>query len=102
MKIMLTGFFEDKPVYRKFLIVVSLVIFSTITFSMLGALIADALYGINIFKDPTALGNLEDPNVLAALKLMQLLSTGIGMFLVPSIVLAWLFSKKPADYLQLK
>ncbi len=98
---MLTGFFEDKPVYRKFLIVVSLVLFSTIIFSMLAALIADALYGINILKDPTALGNLEDPNVLDALKMMQLLSTGIGMFLVPSIILAWLFSKQPANYLQL-
>ena len=102
MKNMLSGFFEDKPVYRKFLIVVSLVLFSTILFSMIGALLTDALYGINIIKDPGALSNLDDPNVLNAMKLMQLLSTGIGMFLVPSLIIAWLFSKRPSDYLQLQ
>ena len=98
---MLSGFFEDKSLYRRFLIVVSLVLFSTIIFSMLGALLADALYGINIMKDPTALGDLDNPIVLDALKLMQLISTGIGMFLVPSLLLAMLFSREPAEYLQL-
>ena len=98
---MLSGFFEDKSLYRKFLIVVSLVLFSTLVFSMLGALLTDAIFGINIIKDPSSLGNLSDPLVLDALKLMQLISTGIGMFLVPSLLVAWLFSKKPAEYLNL-
>jgi len=98
---MLSGFFADKPIYRKFLIVVSVVLFSTLIFSMLGALLVDLLYGVNMM-DPAALNNLDDPGTLAALKLLQLLSTGIGMFLLPSIILAWLFSTEPGAYLSLK
>ncbi len=99
---MLSGFFADKPTYRKFLIVVSVVLFCTLIFSMLGALIIDAFYGVNMISDPSALSDLDNPNTLAAMKLLQLISTGIGMFLLPSLLLAWLFSPYPKAYLQLK
>lgn len=99
---MLSGFFADKPTYRKFLIVVSIVLFCTLIFSMLGALIIEAIYGVNMISDPSALSDLDNPNTLAAMKLLQLISTGIGMFLLPSLLLAWLFSPNPKAYLQLK
>jgi len=101
MKIMLSGLFADKPTYRKFLIVVSIVLFCTLLFSIAGALMVNVLYGVDVIADPAAFNDLENPMVLAALKLMQLLSTGIGMFLLPSLILAWLFSQRPADYLEI-
>ncbi|MDQ3049584.1 MAG: CPBP family intramembrane metalloprotease [Bacteroidota bacterium] len=99
---MLSGFFADKPTYRKFLIVVSVVLFCTVIFSMVGALIVDAVYGVNMISDPSALSDLRNPNTLAAMKLLQLISTGIGMFLLPSLLLAWLFSDPPMAYLQIR
>ncbi len=99
---MLSGFFADKPTYRKFLIVVSVVLFCTVIFSMVGALIVDAVYGVNMISDPSALSDLRNPNTLAAMKLLQLISTGIGMFLLPSLLLAWLFSDRPMAYLQIR
>src|SRR5687768_18486168 len=101
MKIMLSGFFADKPTFRKFFIVISIVLFCTLIFLIIGALLVDAIYGISIITDPAALNNLDDKRVLEAMKLMQLVSTGIGMFLVPSLLLAWLFSPSPVSYLVL-
>jgi uncharacterized protein len=99
MKIMLKGLFADKPVYRKFLIVVSLVLFSTIIFSMVGGLLVSSLYNIDFLGDTTALSDLENPNVIAAMKLLQMLTTGIGMFIIPSFLAAYLFDPSPKKYL---
>ena len=98
---MLLGQLEDKPVYRKFLILVSLILFSTLFFSILGGLLTDALYGVNIFSDPGALNDLENPSVLAAMKLLQLLTSGLGMFILPALLAGILFDRKPATYLGL-
>ena len=99
---MVRGFFADKPVYRKFLIVVSIVLFCTLIFSMVAALLADAIYGVDLISDPGALNDLDNPVVLSAMKLIQLLSTGIGMFLISSVVIAILFSHQPINYLGLQ
>lgn len=99
---MLAGIFADKPVFRKFLIVVSITLLSTIIFSTAAGLLIDFIYGINIMKDGSALSDFSDPNVVAAMKLMQMLTTGIGMFLLPSLVAASLFSQRPGSYLSLE
>ncbi|MBL0341505.1 MAG: CPBP family intramembrane metalloprotease [Bacteroidetes bacterium] len=96
---MITGLFADKPVYRKFFILVFVISLSTILFSMLGGLLADHFYGVNVLSDPKALSNLEDPLVMSAMKLLQILTTGFGMFLIPAILAAILFSTKPRSYL---
>jgi uncharacterized protein len=95
------GVFEDKPVYRKFLILVSIVLFSTLVFSMFGALLADALYGVDMINDPNALSDFSDPAVLAAMKLIQVLTSGIGMFIIPALIAAVVFSTKPGEFLGL-
>jgi len=99
---MLSGLFEDKPVYRKFLILVFIILLNTIIFSFIGGLLTDALYGINMMENPNALSNLEDPAVVGALKLLQIFTTGLGMFLIPSIIASILFSKSPSNYLSLQ
>lgn len=101
MKIMLTGLFSDKPIYRKFLIVVSLVLFSTIIFSMIGGLLVSFIYGINVIDDASSLSNLNDPLVISAMKLLQLVTTGLGMFIIPSIVATILLSKEPKVFISL-
>ncbi len=99
---MIRGLFADKPVYRKFIITVFIILLSTIIFSMIAGLLVNALYGIDIMKDSTALSDFDNPNVVAAMKLLQLLTTGIGMFLIPSIIVAVLFSRDPIKYLSLQ
>jgi uncharacterized protein len=98
---MLRGLFADKPVYRKFLILVGLVLFCSVIFFMVGALLTKQFFGVDMISDPNALGNLNDPMVIQAMKFLQLFTTGIGMFLVPAIVAAFLFSVQPLQYLNL-
>ncbi|HEX5001958.1 MAG TPA: CPBP family intramembrane glutamic endopeptidase [Bacteroidia bacterium] len=95
------GIFADKPPYRKFLILVSLVLFSTLVFSMIGMLLARYLYGIDLLTNETLLNDLENPVVLAAMKMLQMVTSGIGMFLLPALFAAIVFDKKPVAYLQL-
>lgn len=68
---------------------------------MVGGLLADTFYGIDLMKNPEALAKLEDPNVVAAMKILQIFTTGLGMFLIPAIVAASLFSQRPFHYLLL-
>jgi len=102
MKIMLRGLFADKPTLRKFLIVVFLVAFSTLTFSLFAGLLTDLIYGVDPIGNPAAFSDINQPGVIMAAKFFQLLSTGIGMFLLPSLLLALLFSKYQGEYLPIK
>jgi len=102
VKIMLTGLFADKPIYRKFLILGGILILSTIIFSMVGGLLTEFIFGVNILSDPGAATNLKDPNVIASMKLLQVVTTGIGMFLVPSFLAGILFHASPVKYLSLR
>jgi uncharacterized protein len=101
VKIMLFGLFADRPPYRKFLILVSVVLLSTITFSLLGGLMVNALFGVDVISDTSLLGNLDDPLVVSAIKMLQLITTGLGMFVIPSVISAILFSRHPSAYLGL-
>lgn len=98
---MLSGLFADRPIYRKFLILGGVLILSTIIFSMLGGLLTDFIFGVNILTNPGASSDLGDPNVISAMKLLQVVTTGIGMFLIPSFVAGWLFHLSPATYLSI-
>lgn len=51
-------------------------------------------------SSPEILNDLDNPDVLSSLKLMQILSGGFGMFLLPALVSALFFGIKPGSYLQ--
>ena len=99
---MLSGIFENKPIYNKFLIVIGIVLFCTGVFTIFGAFLAKIFYNVDVMADPEVLNQLDDPVVLSALKLLQILSTGFGMFIVPAFIIAYLFSRNPFEFLDLK
>jgi len=68
---------------------------------MVGGLLVDWLYGVDVMGDPAALSDLQNPSVIAAMKLLQMLTTGIGMFIVPSLIASLLFHERPLYYLRL-
>lgn len=98
---LLSGLFATASPLRKFLLLAGMVLTSTVIFSMLGGLITGALYGVDVLSDRNAMSNLGDPKVIAAMKLLQLITTGIGMFVVPSLLAAWMFHRQPLSYLSL-
>ncbi|HDP76526.1 MAG TPA: CPBP family intramembrane metalloprotease [Bacteroidales bacterium] len=88
------GSFESKSVIGKMVILGAIIFFSSVVFSLVGLLLLGLIFGVSGVQ--VVLGNnLSNIN---ALKLIQSLQT-IGIFIVPAIFSAFLFSKKPWHYL---
>lgn len=74
---------------------------SSVILLMTGVAAVKLIYGIDPFADAGALADLSNPLVLSAMKVLQVFSTALGMFLVPALVTAFLFSHQPARYLHI-
>jgi hypothetical protein len=84
--------------YRKFLILVGIALILAVISSTIGAFLAQLITGIHIFGSSSALSDLNNPNVILALKITQLFSA-IGTFFIPPIIGAYLFSDNVKEYL---
>lgn len=89
------------PPYNKFLIVVGLLMIFGGLFTVLGGMLAKAIYGVDVVSDVAFQGGAIAPEVIAGFKLMQAFMS-IGMFILPPFVAAWLFAAVPAEFLYLK
>lgn len=72
------------------------ILFCSLLFTGLGALLSDLLFGVSGMQ--LALGAELSGSSLNALKLMQILQT-TGIFIIPSLLAAYLFSDRPMSYL---
>jgi len=88
----------NREPYRKFLILVGISLILAVISSTIGLLVAQLITGISIFGNASALSNLNNPEVILALKITQLFSA-IGTFLLPPLIAAYLFSDNVADYI---
>ncbi len=96
---MLSGIFEDKPIFRKILILGGISAISSIILLMTGAVVVRFVYGIDVLGDANSLSDLSNKTVMNAMRILQVFSTGLGMFLIPALIAALVFDKKPATYL---
>lgn len=94
------GIWEESTPYSKLLITVGIVLVSTVTFTMLSMICAVLFLHININDLQTVISDINNPDALPALKLIQILSS-IGTFVFPPFVLAYLFSQNAKQYLKL-
>jgi len=69
-------------------------------FTLIGNLMTSSLWGVNSMDVMGIFNQLEDPAVMASLKLMQILQH-IGTAIVPSLLFAYIVSGKAAEYLAL-
>ncbi len=95
-----TSFFKDMPPFAKLMVSVSFVLLSLILFSGLSIVLSVLIYPVklNVLLDP--LNNIKEPGVLDSLNLMQTIS-GIGIFIIPAFVLAYLMSDNIFAFLKL-
>lgn len=86
----------NKP-FLQLILILLLCLASVILFSIIGGVIAISLYGFEgiMMKD------YYDPNMVSAMKLMQLFSA-IGLFVVPPIVYGLFLTKNPFKALSLR
>ncbi len=74
---------------EKFLFTVVMLFILGLVFQFLGAFLAAWIYGFRV-TDVLALGAYDDPNYVAASKLIQMLGS-IGTFIVPALLFSYLF-----------
>lgn len=88
------GSFESKSFIGKMVIFGAIIFISSAFFSLIGILLLGLMFGASGVQ--VVLGN--NLTNLNALKLLQILQT-TGIFIIPAILSAFLFSKKPWSYL---
>ncbi len=80
----------------KMIILGFIVLFSSLLFTGLGALLSNSIFGVSVLNLATGL-DFSGSN-LNALKFMQIMQT-TGIFIVPSFAAAFLYSDKPLRFL---
>jgi membrane protease YdiL (CAAX protease family) len=78
----------NKSPFLQFILLLCLCLISVVVFSIIGGVLAAAIYGFN----PSNINNLGDPSIIEGMKLFQLFSA-IGLFIVPPLVYGLLVSK---------
>lgn len=94
------GIWQESTPYSKLLITVGIVLVSTVTFTFVSMICAMLFLHIGVNDLQAVLSDINNPDALPALKLVQTLSS-IGTFVIPPFVLAYLFSQNAKEYLKL-
>ena len=88
--------------HRLKLVILGLLLMISGIFSLLlGYLIANIGFDINLLSSPNLIASLDDPNTINALKTIQLVQQ-IGIFIIPALLFALLCSTSPLIYLRIK
>jgi membrane protease YdiL (CAAX protease family) len=88
------------PVFMRLMILGMIILSSVIFVMMLGVVIAVPFFGTNVLKDLANIGNSLNPNTIALAKYFQIVSQ-FGIFLVPSVLFAFLDGRNITAYLKI-
>ncbi len=86
--------------YSKLLMAVGVILISAVFFTLLSVVAASGIYGVSMIKLQTMFTDFSDPKAIPVLKFIQIFST-IGTFIIPALVIAFLFDREPMNYLSL-
>lgn len=92
------GVWQDLSPGIKMLLFVGIIAVSTCVFTLISFIAAIPFFGVNLFTNPAAIDNLNDPNTLPLLKFIQIISQ-LGTMIIPAIVAAIFFSNSAGEYL---
>ncbi len=93
--------FSQHSPWLKIILFILLVLVSLLFVTLLGMLVAIPFFGAGFLESSGTFGDLSDPNVIARLKYLQIISQ-IGLFIVPVIVFSFMVTKEKAEYLSMK
>ncbi|MDX1285825.1 MAG: hypothetical protein R3182_12465, partial [Draconibacterium sp.] len=94
-----TAFRDMKP-FPQLLFSAFIILVCFLAFMVLSLLIAIPLFGIDSMLNIPTLNDLDNPENIAILKYFQTVQA-VGLFIVPPIILGYLFHGKITDYLYL-
>jgi len=88
--------FEHSHPFTKFIFLLFIIVASFFIFLVIGLLTAIPLFGLNLSSFQSAL-NINNPENIGLIKYMQFIQH-LGIFVVPPIVAAYVFSEHPKSY----
>lgn len=91
---------EKNTPYSQFLISVGVILLLAVTFTVVSMVVATASFGLSMAEMQQVMSNLDAPNALNIMRVIQTLSS-IGAFILPPFLIAYLFSQHPLHYLGL-
>lgn len=94
-----TAFRDMKP-FPQLLFSVFIILISFLAFLVLSLIVAIPLFGIDSLLNIPTINELNNPGSLTILKYFQVVQS-IGLFIVPPIILGWLYHGKFVEYLYL-
>jgi membrane protease YdiL (CAAX protease family) len=92
--------FRDMNPFSQLMFSAFVILASTLAFMVVALLIAFPVFGLDSLMSIPSLDEINDPAALKVLKYFQI-AQAIGLFIVPPLILGWLFSGRTADYLHL-
>src|SRR2546428_7412146 len=93
------GFLQNKPFYVQFIFLLCLALASLAVFSTIGLLLMPSLFGINILLNPEILSDYNNPDSIAALKMLQIIQA-IALFIIPALVFPYFVGERADEYLK--
>jgi len=94
-----TMFNTTKP-KEQLLVITGLVLVCLVVFSFLSIVGANILFGVDLLKNPNVGIQLAKPEMISALKFMQIFQA-IGVFIIPSILFLQFFKNKNENWIAL-
>lgn len=94
------GSWHVKSPFIKILLLVMLMLIFTVVFTLIASFLSNFFFGVDIMEDQDVLSEYNRPEVLASLKLIQMI-TSIGIFILPPLVAAYFISANPSEYLKI-
>ena len=91
---------EKNTPYSQFLISVGVILLLSVTFTVVSMVVATASFGLSMAEMQKVMSDLDAPNALNIMRVIQTLSS-IGAFILPPFLIAYLFSQHPLHYLGL-
>jgi len=96
----LKAIWSSNSSYSKLLLATGIILFSAVLFTLLASVSATVIYGIGMTEMQLLLGDFSNPRTISIFKFIQTISA-IGAFIVPALLLAYVFDKDPKSYLSL-
>jgi membrane protease YdiL (CAAX protease family) len=92
--------FQGMKPFPQLLFSAFVILVSFLAFLLIAMVLAIPLFGLDSIMNISTLNDLSDPESIRLLKYFQVVQS-IGLFIVPPVVLAWLFHGQIAEYLLL-
>ncbi len=94
-----TAFRGMKP-WPQFIMACFIVLVTFLALLLVSIFVAIPVFGMNSFFDALSGGDLENPQTIVVLKYLQVMQS-LGLFVLPPLIIAWVFEGNIAQYLQL-